>query len=87
MDGFDYAVSTELSSADDGTKWCRAWKSGYIEQGGIAYNNNKQTIDVKFMKKYNYPLRSNFYQDGYSSLSGESSSNVKCTVPQSNRYV
>lgn len=58
--GIDYVVETYV----DEDKWCRVYKSGWIEQGGSieVAKNSKGTIDL--LKPYpntKYTLTSNFY--------------------------
>lgn len=58
--GIDYVVETYR----DEEKWCRVYRSGWIEQGGSieVAKNSKGTIDL--LKPYsntNYTLTSNFY--------------------------
>ena len=85
MNGFDYAVSTVYSTSNDGSAtWCRQWKSGYVEQGGIASNDKQKLIEVHFAVPYNYPVRNNFYQDNYSWIDGQ---NVQGQLADSHRYV
>lgn len=83
MEGFDYVVNWIYQD----TRWCRMWKSGYLEQGGYIQNVGAQLLNVQFLSSYNYPIGQKFYQDGYDQLSiGEQSTYVACIMASNNRY-
>ena len=83
MEGFDYVVNQIYKD----TRWCKTWKSGYLEQGGYINNANRQFLNVTFLSSYNYPIGQKFYQDGYDKLNvGNQSNNINCSLASDNRY-
>ena len=82
MLGFDYVVKWRRD-ATTGT-WSRKWKSGYLEQGGIASNNGSNLIRVNFLDAYDYPAGQKFYQDGYTRAFG---TQIDSNLPSNYRYV
>lgn len=85
MKGLDYVEKFQLDTSDaNDTKWCRQWKSGYLEQGGMVANTgSRRLIDVKFLSSYNYPVGQSFYQSKHATYSGTS---LTCTIPYAKRY-
>lgn len=82
MLGFDYVVKWRRD-ATTGT-WSRKWKSGYLEQGGIASNSGSNLICVNFLDAYDYPAGQKFYQDGYTRAFG---TQIDSSLPSNYRYV
>lgn len=77
--------TTDLSGSS--VKWCKRWKSGYIEFGGIIKTNKETNItevDLTWAKdkacRYNYPLASTNVYGGYRTVAGmqyDNSDNIK----------
>ena len=45
LDGADYVIESQLPTADNGYTWYRKYKSGWVEQGGVApYETNTGTV-------------------------------------------
>ena len=84
MRGFDYVTDFKYDNGNE--CWYRQWNSGYLEQGGFIDNIGNPTLNIQFLKNYNYPGGARFYQEGYTSYAGMAD-NINGSISQSKRYV
>ena len=68
QDGIDYVISWQVPTAENGRKWFRLYKSGWVEQGGLISGSGVQTINLSIeMATTDYSVLTSVYKPNYTS--------------------